>query len=124
MQYIEGSDQHPEMDAVVADVKRKVRIVIFDDCPWYVGTDVCKVLGLTPSPSNKSYQSQFKRLTPYDMTTLPENLGGQGHKRVLISASGLRKLAAHSLLRTNARAQLDRQGSRLLPEHYQEMQRW
>lgn len=109
MEDAKNSGAQERLDTFVADVKRKVRVVFFDDCPWYVGVDVCKILGLAPSPSNRTYQSRFMSLTPFDKMTLPENLGGQGHKRVLVNESGLRKLVSHSLLSPQERGRYAKQ---------------
>lgn len=92
------------LDQLVADAKNKVRAILYQERDWYMGTDVCKALGLAPTPSRKSYQSVFDRLASFERTTLPENLGGRGHNRVMVNAAGLCTLAHIALERETTAA--------------------
>lgn len=92
------------LERMVAEVRTKVRMIVYERRNWYHGTDVCKVLGLAPSPSRKSYQSLFCRLFSSERMTLPDNFGGRGHNRVMVDLSGIYTLASIALERETTAA--------------------
>lgn len=98
MTHFMETDQYRRIERVV-EVKRKVRAILFNRRTWYVGVDVCKVLGLSTYADGRSYHSHFRRLSPGERMTLPENLGGQAQARVLVDESGLHTLVAIALER-------------------------
>lgn len=76
--------------------KHSIRVVTFEGEPWFVGSDVCKILGIsnTTLALNKVNASETQLLVAREHPML--NIGRAPCVRRLISESGLYKLIMRS----------------------------